>query len=104
MYLESMKTKKRGRNKALIDSWSLVHVMTGIGLGWIMNPLYALIIMTVWEPIEIFVLSPILARFGIDFGYESFKNSMSDIVVNAIGISMGAFLLANLVNPPFEIF
>ena len=106
LYLEIMRKnqKMKGRNNALIDKWSLVHLLTGILLGWLMNPVVALIIMTAWEPFEIFVLSPLLARFGINFGFESFKNSMSDIFVNAAGVVIGAYLLTFFVDPPFYFF
>lgn len=93
-----------GRNNALLDKWSFVHLLTGILLGWLINPLIALVLMTIWEPFEIFVLSPIMARLGINFGYESLKNSLSDIFVNIIGIGTGAYVLANLVSPPFSLF
>lgn len=95
---------KHRRNDALVDIWSLVHVATGIVLGWIMSPFVALLIMTLWEPIEILVLSPFLARFGILFGHESLRNSLSDIVFNCIGISLGYWGLSALADPPFHLF
>jgi len=91
----------RRRNNELLDNWSLVHLATGILLGWLINPIYALIIMTAWEPLEIFVLSPILARFGINFGYETLKNSLSDIAVNIAGIAIGAFVIKSVFGAPF---
>jgi len=79
-------------------------VATGVVLGWVMNPLVALLIMILWEPLEIFVLSPLLGRRGIVFGYESLRNSLSDIVFNVIGVLLGAQVLAALSVPPFRLF
>ena len=77
---------KRTRNNKLIDSWSLVHAVVSAGLALWLGPWVALVIATLWEPLEIFVLSPLLAKIGITFGYESLKNSLSDIVFNCLGI------------------
>lgn len=96
--------KKPTRNSAIFDTWSIVHLGTGIFLGWLMHPLIAFVVMTLWEPFEIFVLSPFLARFGIVFGYESFRNSISDIFFNTAGIIIGASLLTYAVDAPFQLF
>lgn len=93
-----------GRNDAFYDIWSLVHFLTGVLLGWIMAPFIALIIMIVWEPLEILVLSPILGRFHIHFGYETLRNSLSDIIVDAAGVAAGSYLLLHLVAPPLHLF
>jgi hypothetical protein len=97
-------TPKPSRNDALYDNWSLVHLVTGIIFGWIMAPFVALLIMVLWEPLEIFVLSPILGRFGIVFGYESLRNSLSDIFFDCLGVALGAWLLGALAVPPFHLF
>jgi hypothetical protein len=92
------------RNDALFDNWSIVHFTTGVAFGWIMSPFIALLIMVLWEPLEILVLSPILAKFGIVFGYETLRNSLSDIFFDTMGIILGAYILGSLVNPPFFLF
>lgn len=92
------------RNDTLFDGWSLTHLLWGLVLGWVMNPVIALAIMVLWEPLEIFVLSPILARFGIVFGFESLRNSLSDIVFDTLGVLLGAFVLTALFAPPFHLF
>lgn len=92
------------RNDSLYDVWSLVHLVTGILMAWVMSPFVALLIMTLWEPLEILVLSPFLARFGILFGHESLRNSLSDIVFNCIGVAIGYWGLARLWDPPFHLF
>lgn len=92
------------RNDVLFDSWSIVHLLTGVLLGWVMSPFVALIIMVLWEPLEILVLSPVLAKFGITFGYETLRNSLSDIVFDVVGVVLGAWLLTLLVEPPFHLF
>ena len=92
------------RNDALVDWWSAVHVVTGIGLAWIMHPALALAIMVAWEPLEIFILSPLLAKIGITFGYETLKNSLSDIFFDIVGVAIGYLLVARIFEPPFYLF
>lgn len=96
--------QKPTRNGALYDKWTNVHLLTGVLMGWSMSPFIALSIMVIWEPVEIFIISPIVARWGIVFGYESIQNSLSDIVADTIGVSIGAYILA--VHAPlwFKIF
>lgn len=95
---------KLKRNNALFDRWSIVHIASGVALSWIMAPVAAFAVMAAWEPVEIFLLSPLLARFGVVFGFESLRNSLSDIFFNTIGIIIGAFALTALVAPPFHLF
>lgn len=92
------------RNGALFDLWSVVHFLTGVALGWVMTPVIALALMVLWEPFEILMLSPLLGRFGIIFGYESLRNSLSDVLFDTLGVLAGAYLLVALVPPPFHIF
>ena len=92
------------RNDALYDTWSLVHLGVGVWLGWLMAPWVALLIMVVHEPVEVLMISPFLARFGIVYGYESLRNSLSDIFFDAVGIAIGALLLTSLKAPPFHLF
>lgn len=95
---------KSSRNGSLFDKWSLVHLLTGIGLGWIMAPFVALSIMVLWEPFEILILSPLLGHFGVMFGYESLQNSLSDIFFNFLGVVLGAWGLAYVAQPPVHLF
>ena len=95
---------KHRRNTAFFDIWSLVHVVTGIAMGWLMDPFVALLIMVLWEPLEILVLSPLMARFGMLFGHESLKNSMSDVLFDAIEVALGYWGLTALFDPPFVLF
>lgn len=92
------------RNNAFFDAWSIVHMLTGIAFGWVLDPFVGLLIMVVWEPLEILVLSPFLARFNILFGHESLKNSLSDILFDGIGVALGYWGLTRLVDPPFTLF
>ncbi len=91
------------RNDALFDGWSLVHLMSGILFGWVIDPAIALAILVLWEPLENIVLSPIFARFGIVFGYETIRNSLSDIFFDCVGVGIGLLLLSQLA-PPFRLF
>ena len=50
------------------------------------GPIPTLVITFLWEPIEIFILSPVLARRDILFGHETLRNSLSDLVVNSAGV------------------
>ncbi len=93
------------RNDALFDTWSIIHLLTGVSFGWLMDPFIALVLMVLWEPLEILVLSPLLKRyFNIEFGYETLRNSLSDIVFDVIGIAIGYYALSTLVSPPFYLF
>ncbi|QQS18067.1 hypothetical protein IPL68_05490 [Candidatus Saccharibacteria bacterium] len=87
--------QKHKRNDKLFDKWSLVHVVSSGALAWLIGPLPAFIIVTLWEPFEIFILSPVLAKLGITFGYETWRNSLSDIAFNTIGILL-AYGLQNI--------
>lgn len=104
LYSKPMTKTKKERNDSLFDIWSITHLTTGIILGWVMNPVIALAIMVLWEPLEILVLSPILAKFGIVFGYETLRNSLSDIFFDTVGVLMGVFILGRLLEPPFTLF
>lgn len=57
--------------------------------------------MVLWEPLEVLILSPFLARFGIDFGHESIRNVLSDIIFDAIGVAIGYWIVLELISPPF---
>ncbi len=92
------------RNDSLFDKWSLVHISSGIIAVWLMPPLLAIVLLALWEPFEIFILSPFLARFGILFGHESLINSLSDIVFNIVGVVIGMVILANFNTPSLFYF
>lgn len=94
----------RQRNNSLYDNWSLVHLTSGIVFGWIMSPFWALVLLVLWEPFENFILSPIFARFKIDFGYETLRNSLSDIFFDTIGVIIGVYILLQFFEPPFRLF
>lgn len=82
------------RNDSLVDLWSINHFVSGVLLGWIMDPFWALVILILWEPFEILLLGPALYRWkGIEFGHETWQNSISDIVFDAAGVAVGAYLL-----------
>jgi len=92
------------RNDKLFDNWSIVHFCSGVVFGWIMPPFTALVLLVLWEPLENLVLSPILAKFGIVFGYETIRNSLSDIFFDTAGILFSIYILLKLVDPPFRLF
>ncbi len=92
----------RQRNNSWFDWWSVTHFIWGVLLGWIMIPFWALFILIAWEPLEIFVISPLVHKaLGKEFGYETLRNSLSDILFDAAGVAAGAYLLRALVEPPF---
>lgn len=89
------------RNDSLLDAWSWVHLVTGMAAGWLMNPFVALLILIAWEPLEIFILSPLSRKFfNYPFGYESWRNSFSDVVFDAVGVAIGYYGLTALSTPP----
>lgn len=92
------------RNDALYDTWSLVHLATGILFGWLMDPFIGLVIMALWEPFEVLVLSPFLMKRGVIFGHESLRNSLSDIFFDTVGILLGYYVLMSIFEPPFHLF
>ncbi len=98
------KPAEHRRNGSLFDIWSLSHIAWAMVLAWVMNPFIALSIMVVWEPLEVLFLSPLLAKHGINFGYESIQNSLSDIFFDVIGVFLGVYVLSNLIAPPFFLF
>lgn len=102
-YGEGMKWK-HPRNGALFDGWSIVHLLTGVILGWLVQPWIALGAMIIWEPLEIFVLSPVLARLNIEFGYETWRNSLSDMFFDALGICVGYFVLSQILPLSFRLW
>jgi hypothetical protein len=104
MQKKKVKERLKRRNESLFDFWSLTHITWGVFFGWIMNPFAALVIMVLWEPLEVLIISPIVAKFGYEFGYESIRNSLSDIFFDVIGVIIGAYLLTKLFTPPFYLF
>jgi hypothetical protein len=92
-------------NNQLIDFWTLVHFSSGAILGWMMHPLWALAILTLYEPFEIYLLFPFLyENFGIVFGNETYINSLSDIVINTLGVAFGYYYLRKRFPPPLVLF
>ncbi len=93
------------RNDTLVDAWSFVHLLTGVAAGWVMDPFVALLLLVLWEPLEILVLSPVIERLaGIKFGFETLRNSTSDIVFDAAGVALGYWGLRAVVDAPFAWF
>ncbi len=79
-------TQRKRRNDKLVDKWSFVHIACSGALAWLFGPLAAFVIVTLWEPFEVLVLSPLLAKVHVHFGYEAWRNSLSDIAFNTLGI------------------
>jgi hypothetical protein len=92
------------RNNKLFDAWSVVHFCSGVAFGWVMPPVTALLLLILWEPVENLLLSPFLAKFGITFGYETIRNSLSDIFFDTVGVMFSIFILLRYVEPPFHLF
>lgn len=92
------------RNGRIFDLWSVIHFSTGMILGWLLDPFVALVILVLWEPLEIFVISPLLMRFNIVFGYETLRNSLSDILFDTLGVIAGTVILTSIITPPFHLF
>lgn len=92
-------------NNQLLDFWSIVHFASSAGLGWIMHPLVALAIVVLYEPFELYLLFPFLyENFGIVFGNETYLNSLSDIVINTLGVAFGYYYVRKRIPPPFTLF
>lgn len=95
----------RPRNGKLVDAWSFVHLATCAALSFVVGPVVSFLVALAWEPLEVLVLSPLLAKRGIDFGHESLRNSLSDVAFNAAGALLGAAGVAALAwTPPLAPF
>ena len=90
--------KNRKRNNKLYDGWSLVHLSMGILFGCLLLPWLAILLLILWEPLEIFALSPLLAKRGVEFGYETWRNSLSDIFFDITGVFVGAYIVLRLIR------
>ncbi len=84
------------RNNKLVDGWSYIHFLSAAALCFLFGPLAAIVITFAWEPIELFVLSPILAKFDVLFGHETLRNSLSDLVMDSIGV-LAAYSVTQLI-------
>lgn len=89
---------RRPRNTRLVDWWSLSHVGWGVLLSVLVGPFLALLVLTLWEPFEVLVLSPLAARRGLDFGHESLRNSIMDLVFNSLGVLIAVTLVFPFVD------
>ncbi len=78
--------------------------MTGVISGLLMPPLIAIALIIIWKPFEILVVSPILARCHLDFGFETLKNSVLDIMVDIGGVALGYYAVAHYIVPSFHLF
>jgi len=87
------------RNHRLVDVWSFIHLAAGILIALVLPPFWALVVMVLWEPLELLVLSPMLARIDILFGHESLKNSMMDVVFDVAGVVVGVYLVVPVFDP-----
>lgn len=95
----------RPRNAKLVDPWSFVHLASCAAMTLALGPVVAFVLAALWEPLEVRVLSPLLAKRGIDFGHESLANSLSDVAFNGAGVVLGVLLLSLTgYVPPFAPF
>ncbi len=93
------------RNDRVIDIWSAVHLTSAMLMGWVMDPFIALLLLIAYEPLELFVLYPLSMKlFNYPFGYESWRNSWSDMQFDAAGVALGYYGLRRLADAPFTLF
>jgi hypothetical protein len=90
---------RRVRNNELFDIWSAAHFVWGLALAVLLGPLWSIVIMIAWEPFEILLLGPTLARWGIAFGHETWRNSVSDMVFDVAGAIAAFFLVLPYWDP-----
>ena len=89
---------KLKRNNLLFDRWSFLHILWGIVLTLITGPVTAFLVLFILEPIEIFIISPwYIRRFKKLFGYEGLVNSLSDIVMNTLGIILAYYIFLPII-------
>lgn len=97
--MEAVQGEGGTRNARLVDKWSLGHVAMAVVLTMLVGPWWALLLLTLWEPLEIFVVSRLAARFGIEFGQEALVNSLSDLAFNGIGAAAAWYLVLPFWDP-----
>lgn len=90
---------RRVRNDRLIDAWSATHALWGLGLAIVLGPWWAVGLLVAWEPFEILLLGPWLARWGVPFGHETWRNSLSDVAFDGAGVAMAFFLVLPAWDP-----
>lgn len=90
---------KRVRNDRLVDRWSATHLAWGLVLAILVGPWWSFGLLLAWEPLEILVLGPLISRYGIEFGHETWKNSVSDILFDAAGAALGYLVTRFLWDP-----
>jgi hypothetical protein len=89
----------RPRNRTAVDIWSLTHIVWAAMLTLVVGPVYAFVLMALWEPLEIYGLSPLMAKWGIEFGHEGWQNTVSDIGFNLLGVLVGYYGVVPWWNP-----
>lgn len=90
---------RRVRNNDLVDMWSTAHFLWGVVLTIFLGPFWAVGILIAWEPFEILLMGPTLARWGIPFGHETWRNSVSDILFDAAGAATAYFFILHHWDP-----
>lgn len=82
-----------------------MHFGSGAALGWLMHPLLAIAILIFYEPFEVYILFPFMyEQYGIVFGNETYINSISDIIINTLGVAFGYYVLRKRYPPPLTLF
>ncbi len=71
-------------------------MLNAIILCLLLGPMWAFVITVLWEPFELFIVSPLAAKFGIVFGYETIRNTLSDIIFDAMGVGLGILLFKTI--------
>lgn len=90
---------RRVRNERYVDWWSATHFGWAVVLGLLVGPLWAFAILVVWEPVEIFILGPLISRQGVAFGHEGWRNALSDIVFDGAGAIVAYAVARTLWDP-----
>lgn len=81
------------RNAQWFDAWSIVHFGSAAALTFLLGPLWAAAIVILWEPLELFVLSPLATRFGMSFGREAWPNVVGDLISDGLGVGAALLIL-----------
>lgn len=87
------------RNQRLVDGWSGLHLLGGVVVALVLPPFWALVVAVLFEPVEVLVIGPVVARYDIDFGHEGVRNLAMDLVFDVAGILVGAFWLRDVLAP-----
>lgn len=83
---------------AYVDRWTPVHFLIGAALGVVFPEFWVLLVLVMWEPFVLLVLSPRLKgpkllMQSTQLSGPTLRNVLVDLVADVAGVIVGAYLL-----------